>query len=394
MIRRVILIVLDSVGVGELPDAPEFGDEGSNTLGHIAASIKGFDLPNLRKLGLGNLPNLNLESVSQPLGAFGRAAEQSQGKDTITGHWEISGLIPDVVFPYFPNGFPREIMDEFEKRIGTRTLGNYPESGTVVIDKHGPEHMTTGFPIVYTSSDSVFQIAMHEDIIPIIRQYEICQIARDLLQGEWAVGRVIARPFVGMPGTFKRTSNRHDYALDPPSKTVLDYITEADKKVYGVGKIMDIFNGKGISGNKKSKDNQEGIDHTLNWMAQDFEGMVFTNLVDFDMLYGHRRDVEGYGNCLKEFDARLPEIMEAMRDDDLLILTADHGNDPTYKGTDHTREYVPVLAYGKSVAAGSELGTLHSFADIGATILDALQVDGQTQGKSFWKVMQAKEAQK
>jgi phosphopentomutase len=232
---------------------------------------------------------------------------------------------------------------------------------------------------------------MHEDIIPIVRQYEICQIARDLLQGEWAVGRVIARPFTGMPGSFTRTSNRHDYALDPPSLTALDYLTEAGKKVYGVGKILDIFNGRGISGNKKSKDNHEGIDNTLAWMSQDFEGLIFTNLVDFDMLYGHRRDVEGYGNCLKEFDARLPEILSAMKEDDLLILTADHGNDPTFKGTDHTREYVPVLAYGKAVQAGAKLGDLHTFADIGATILDVLNVEGQTQGKSFWKAMQAKE---
>jgi phosphopentomutase len=384
---------LDSVGAGELPDAANFGDEGSNTLGHIAAALPGFSLPNLQKLGLGNLPDLNLASEAKAIGAYGRATEQSKGKDTITGHWEISGLIPDLVFPYFPNGFPREIMDEFERRIGTRTLGNYPESGTVIIDKHGAEHLMTGYPIVYTSSDSVFQIAMHEDIIPIKRQYEICQIARDLLQGEWAVGRVIARPFTGMPGSFSRTSNRHDYALDPPSLTALDHITEAGKKVFGVGKIMDIFNGRGISGNKKSKDNNEGIDNTLDWMKLDFEGLIFTNLVDFDMHFGHRRDVEGYANCLVEFDQRLPEIMAAMREDDLLILTADHGNDPTFKGTDHTREYVPVLAYGKSIEAGAELGTLLTFADIGATILDALNVEGETQGKSFLQAMLRKERQ-
>lgn len=391
MIRRVILIVLDSVGVGELPDAAQFGDEGSNTLGHIAQILPDFELPKLQELGLGNLPNVFLKPAKHPKAAFGRSIEQSRGKDTITGHWEISGLIPDLVFPYFPNGFPREIMDEFENRIGLKTLGNYPESGTVIIDKFGAEHLMTGFPIVYTSSDSVFQIAMHEDIIPIERQYEICQIARDLLKGDWAVGRVIARPFKGMPGSFTRTANRHDYALDPPSLTALDYLTEAGKKVYGVGKIMDIFNGRGISGNKKSKDNNEGIDNTLEWMAQDFEGLIFTNLVDFDMHFGHRRDVEGYGNCLKEFDQRLPEIMNAMNDDDLLIITADHGNDPSFKGTDHTREYIPIIAYGKEIEAGTNLGDLHTFADIGATILEALNVNGQTQGKSFWKAMQAKE---
>lgn len=393
MIRRVILIVLDSVGAGELPDAANFGDEGSNTLGHIAANVPGFQLPHLQSLGLGNLPNLNLAPDPNAKGAFGRAAEQSKGKDTITGHWEISGLVPDLVFPYFPDGFPREIMEEFERRIGTRTLGNYPESGTVIIDKHGPEHLMTGYPIVYTSSDSVFQIAMHEDIIPIKRQYEICQIARDLLQGEWAVGRVIARPFIGMPGNFSRTANRHDYALDPPSPTALDYLTEAGKKVYGVGKIMDIFNGRGISGNKKSKDNNEGIDNTLDWMKLDFEGLIFTNLVDFDMHYGHRRDVPGYANCLVEFDQRLPEILAALRPDDLLILTADHGNDPTFKGTDHTREYVPVLAYGQQVAAGTNLGDLATFADIGATILEALQVEGETRGQSFFRKMVKKEVQ-
>ena len=393
MIRRVILIVLDSVGVGELPDAADFGDVGSNTLGHIASSLEGFSIPNLQNLGLGNIPNTHLEAAARPIGAFGRAAEKSRGKDTITGHWEISGLVPDLLFPYFPDGFPREIMDEFEKRIGLRTIGNYPASGTEIIEKLGAEHLMTGSPIVYTSSDSVFQIAMHEDIIPIIRQYEICQIARDLLQGEWAVGRVIARPFKGMPGSFQRTSNRHDYALDPPTETMLDYLSEAGKKVYGVGKILDIFNARGISANKKSKDNEEGIDNTLEWMAQDFEGLIFTNLVDFDMLFGHRRDVEGYGNCLKAFDKRLPEIMQAMRDDDLLILTADHGNDPTFRGSDHTREYIPVLAYGKQVQAGTNLGTLKSFADIAATILEALNVEGKTQGQSFWKAMQAKEAQ-
>lgn len=384
MIRRVIVIVLDSVGVGALPDASQFGDEGSNTLGHIAQGIPGFDLPHLRALGLGNVPGTGLEPVALPTASFGRAAEQSRGKDTITGHWEIAGLVPDMVFPYFPNGFPREIMDRFESLIGTRTLGNYPESGTVIIERWGEEHLRTGYPIVYTSSDSVFQIAMHEDVIPLERQYQICEIARKLLQGEWAVGRVIARPFTGSPGHFTRTANRHDFSMDPPSATILDFITSAGKKVYGVGKIMDIFNGRGISGNKKSKDNQEGVDHTLAWMQEDFAGLIFTNLVDFDMLYGHRRDVAGYGRCLQEFDSRLPEIIAALRHDDALLLTADHGNDPSFKGTDHTREHVPILVYGQQVAGGRDLGTRATFADIGATVLDMLDVQGETKGRSFW----------
>lgn len=387
MIKRVILIVLDSVGVGELPDAAAFGDEGSNTLGHIAQGIAGFDLPNLRTLGLGNLPNVHLYPSASPLGAYGRAAEQSRGKDTITGHWEIAGLVPDMVFPYFPEGFPRVIMDRFEELIGTRTLGNYPSSGTTILDELGAEHMRTGYPIVYTSSDSVFQVAMHEEIIPLERQYRICEIARELLQGDFAVGRVIARPFVGQPGNFTRTSNRHDFSIDPPTDTVLDHLFNAGKKVYGVGKIYDIFNGKGVSANKKSKDNQEGIDNTLAWMKLDFEGLIFTNLVDFDMLYGHRRDVAGYGRCLQEFDARLPEILAALRDDDVLILTADHGNDPSFKGTDHTREYVPVLVHGARVKAGSEIGTCATFADMGSTVLDILGVQGATKGKSFWPLI-------
>ncbi len=390
MIKRVILIVLDSVGIGELPDADQFGDQGSNTLGHIAQAIPGFDLPNLQALGLGQLRDSHLPAVERPLGAYGRAAEQSRGKDTITGHWEIAGLVPEMVFPYFKDGFPRAIMDRFEELIGTRTLGNYPASGTVVIEELGAEHMRTGYPIVYTSSDSVFQIAMHEDIIPIERQYKICEIARELLQGDWAVGRVIARPFVGQPGSFQRTANRHDFALDPPTDTVLDYITAAGKMVLGVGKIHDIFNGRGISANKKSADNQEGIDNTLEWMKQGREGLIFTNLVDFDMLFGHRRDVAGYGNCLREFDARLPEIIGAMQPDDVLLLTADHGNDPTYKGTDHTREYIPVLAYGQAVAAGADMGTRATFADLGASILDMLGIEGTTAGVSFWPAIQKK----
>lgn len=386
--RRVILIVLDSVGCGALPDADQFGDAGSNTLGHIAASVPDFALPNLQQLGLGNIPGTGLPAHPRPDGCFGRAVERSRGKDTITGHWEIAGLVPSLVFPYFPDGFPRSIMDEFERLIGTKTLGNYPASGTAIIDELGAEHMETGFPIVYTSSDSVFQIAMHEDIIPLERQYEICQIARDLLVGDNAVGRVIARPFIGKPGAFVRTSNRHDYAILPPGKTMLEYITEAGMFVKGVGKIEDIFAGVGISENSKTKDNQDGIDTTLVYMEEDFEGLIFTNLVDFDMLYGHRRDVEGYARCLVEFDKRLPDILRAMRTDDVLILTADHGNDPTFPGTDHTREHIPVLVYGDRLADGHDLGTLSAFADIGATILELLGLQGQLDGSSFASQLQ------
>ncbi|HHG84865.1 MAG TPA: phosphopentomutase, partial [Bacteroidetes bacterium] len=348
-------------------------------------------LPNLQSLGLGNIVPFGLEPAISPQGAYGKAAEQSLGKDTITGHWEIAGLVPDITFPYYPKGFPVSIMDPFEAAIGTKTLGNHPASGTVIIEELGAEHMRTGFPIVYTSSDSVFQIAMHEEVIPLERQYEICQIARDLLVEENAVGRVIARPFVGKPGNFSRTANRHDYSIEPPGKTMLVNLLEAGKEVKGVGKIEDIFARVGISANKKSKNNADGVDKTLAWMKEDFSGLIFTNLVDFDMLYGHRRDIEGYANCLREFDVRLPEILAALQPDDVLILTADHGNDPSYKGTDHTREYIPILAYGQGVKSGTNLGTRTTFADIGATIADLLGVTAPPFGASFAAAMQHKE---
>lgn len=393
MSKRVILIVLDSVGIGEMPDAAQFGDTGSDTLGHIASTIPDFDLPNLQNLGIGNIVPLGLPQSARPLGAYGRAAEKSQGKDTITGHWEIAGLVPDIVFPYFPKGFPRSIMDPFEAAIGTKTLGNVPASGTVIIEELGDEHVRTGYPIIYTSSDSVFQIAMHEDVIPIKRQYEICQIARDLLTGENAIGRVIARPFVGASGNYTRTSNRHDYSILPPGLTVLNSIVDAGQKVRGVGKISDIFAEVGISDNIKTKNNADGVDKTISLMEEDFEGLLFTNLVDFDMLYGHRRDPEGYANCLREFDVALPRIMAAMRPDDVLMLTADHGNDPTYPGTDHTREYVPLLVYGEQVQPDTHLGTRNSFADIGATIADLLGVNPPPFGESFAAMIALKEVQ-
>lgn len=384
MINRVILIVLDSVGVGALPDAADFGDAGTNTVGHIARETAGFALPNLQQLGLGNLPGLDaLPAVDAPTGAFARAAEQSPGKDTTTGHWEISGLILDQPFPAFPDGFPANMMRAFEKKIGRPVLGNYAASGTVVIEELGVQHMATGFPIVYTSADSVFQIAMHEQVIPIERQYEICQIARDMLRDELAVGRVIARPFVGEGrGAFTRTSNRRDFSLKPPGKTVLRLCMEAGQTVKAVGKMWDIFAEDGMTHHIKTKDNMEGVDRTLAYMRESDPGIVLTNLVDFDMHYGHRRDVPGYANCLVEFDRRLPELLAALRDDDLLLITADHGNDPTHTGTDHTREYVPILAAGAPVKPGA-FGTRESFADIGATIADLLRLPATRDGRSF-----------
>lgn len=384
-VKRVILIVLDSVGIGAMPDAVSFGDEGADTLGHIASSVKGFALPNLASIGLGHIEGVSgVEKVANPTGAFARAAEHAQGKDTITGHWEIAGLHHDVRFPYFPDGFPSDMITSFEERIGRKVIGNIPASGTVIIDELGEEHITTGRPILYTSSDSVFQIAMHEDVISLNEQYQICEVAREMLTGKWAVGRVIARPFSGRPGAFKRTSNRKDYSIAPPGMTVLDHAAEAGLPVTGVGKISDIFCGQGITSSLKTKDNDEGITRTIGQMAVQEGGIIFTNLVDFDMLFGHRRDVEGYAQCLISFDRRLPEILSALRDGDLLLLTADHGNDPTYMGTDHTREFVPVLAYGSGVKSGSNAGTRNSFADIGATLSEHLAIPSTPFGQSFY----------
>ena len=385
MIKRVILIVLDSVGIGALPDADRFNDAGSHTLGHIAQHYPSLQLPHLAELGLGQIdPGFQTDFAGPFTGAFGRAAEQSPGKDTTSGHWEITGLVPDFTFPYFPQGFPADFMKAFEARIGTQTLGNKVASGTAIIDELGPEHLATGYPIIYTSSDSVFQIAMHEEIIPVERQYEICQIARDMLTGDMAVGRVIARPFVGQPGSFSRTANRKDFSIDPPGKTVLDHIQDAGKEVVGVGKIKDIFAGCGISRNLKTRDNADGIEKTLHLMQESFEGLLFVNLVDFDMLYGHRRGVEGYARCLEAFDVRLPALLGAMQPDDLMIITADHGNDPTHHGTDHTREYIPIVIAGQSVQAGTSIGTRETFADIAATVAEALQVQAPTIGRSFF----------
>ncbi|MFN0212802.1 MAG: phosphopentomutase [Saprospiraceae bacterium] len=382
--KRAILIVLDSVGVGALPDAHLYGDEGSNTLGNIAKYFPTLDLPNLTAMGLGNIDPTNLlKKSTAPTAAFGKAQEQSAGKDTTTGHWEIAGVILEEPFPVFLDGFPTEFMLEFEKAIGTKTIGNINASGTQIINELGDEHIKTGFPIVYTSADSVFQIAMHESIYPIERQYEICQIARNMLVGGYQVGRVIARPFEGVSGNYTRTSRRKDFSVNPPH-TVLDAMLEQGKEVFAIGKIADIFNGNGISRYVKTVDNLAGIHASIESIKNPKESLVFTNLVDFDMLYGHRRDVEGYANALIEFDRLLPEILNNLKDDDLLIITADHGNDPTSKGSDHTREYIPILNYGKKIKPGYNIGIRNSFADIAATLAEALGIHFSTQGKSYY----------
>ncbi len=383
--KKATLIVLDSLGVGGLSDCTLYGDENVNTINHIAEKYPMLSIPNMQKLGFCNIDGVlnGKKAVENPVGAFGKAMEISKGKDTITGHWEIAGIYTEIPFQTYPEGFPKEFMDKFHEAIGTGTLGNYPASGTEIIEELGPEHEKTGKPIVYTSSDSVFQIAANTDVIPLERLYEICQIARDMLVGDWACGRVIARPYVIENGQRKRTSDRHDYAVSPTAATVLDNIKNIGKTVYSVGKIVDIFNGHGITEFVKTKNNQDGIDKTIEAMKKDFEGFIFTNLVEFDSEYGHRRDPEGYGKAIEAFDQRLPEILDAMGDEDILILCADHGNDPTYKGSDHTREYVPIVVYGKQVKAGTSLGTRESFADIGATVAQFLGAEPTNIGKSF-----------
>jgi len=380
--NRVILIVLDSVGIGYLPDAHLYGDEGSNTLGHIVEKYPALHIPNMISLGLGNIdPSNLLPKVENPLASYGKAMEQSAGKDTTTGHWEIAGTILEKPFPTFLDGFPTSFMADFEAAIGSKTIGNYAASGTAIIDDLGDEHVRTGFPIVYTSADSVFQIAMHESVIPIEKQYEICQIARDMLTGDYEVGRVIARPFVGTSGQYTRTSRRKDFATMPPDN-VLDAINKQGKEVLGIGKIYDIFAGKGITRSIKTANNQEGIEATISAIENDEASLIFTNLVDFDMHFGHRRDVVGYAKCLEEFDAKLPEIMSKMKKEDILIITADHGNDPTWTGTDHTREYIPILIFGQNVPKAYNFGVRNSFVDIAATVADALGMDFETTGSS------------
>jgi len=387
-IRRVVLIILDSVGIGALPDAAEFGNEGCSTLPHIAEVVGGINLPNLEELGLGNIVETDIEGVqevAEPRGAFGRMAEASNGKDTTIGHWEIAGIISEDPFPTYPEGFPAEIIKDFEEKIGKKVLGNRPASGTVIIEELGKEHLETGKPIVYTSADSVFQIAAHEEVIPVEELYEMCEIARKILTGEHAVGRVIARPFVGELGSFERTDRREDFSLQPPTKTILDYISDTDKSVMAVGKIEDIFSHLGITDSIHSGNNQEAIQDIIKFLQQDKDGLIFANLVDFDQEYGHRNDPEGYAKALERFDVKLPNIIDQLNEEDLLVITADHGCDPTYEGTDHTREYVPLLVYGAPVKENVDLGTRRSFADLGATITDLLEVNSTGNGTSFKK---------
>ncbi|MDM8128322.1 phosphopentomutase [Paraclostridium benzoelyticum] len=381
---RVIWMIIDSVGIGALPDSEKFGDVNVNTLGNIVKNYKDIKLPNMLKLGLGNIDGIDsLEGVESPIGVFGRASEVSKGKDTTTGHWEMTGVLVETPFRTYENGFPKEIIDEFERKTNRKVIGNKPASGTAILDELGEQQMKTGEVIVYTSADSVFQIAAHEEIIPLDELYKMCEIAREIMMGDNAVARIIARPFVGQPGAFERTSNRRDYSLSPFEDTVLDNIKNSNLDVIGVGKIEDIFNKQGITEAIHTKDNMDGVDQTINYMKKENNGLIFTNLVDFDSKYGHRRDVKGYKEALEEFDARIPEILENMKDDDILIINSDHGNDPTYKGTDHTREYIPMLIYGKNVKDGLNLGTRSSFADIGATVADILNVKMPKHGNSF-----------
>jgi phosphopentomutase len=379
--NRVVLVVLDSVGIGEMPDAADYGDSGADTLGHTLASRK-CDIPNLRKMGLANIRRLPVDLVEKPNGIFGKAATSSRGKDTTTGHWEMSGIITTKPFPTYPNGFPPRVIEPFERAIGRKVLGNKPASGTEIIKELGEEHVLTGRPIVYTSADSVFQIAAHERIVPLEQLYEWSRIARDQLAGADEVGRVIARPFVGEPGSFRRTEARQDYAIDPPEDTLLDRVKAAGLAVTAVGKIGSIFCHRGTTEELKAGNNNASVDQTLHALRSTGRGLIFTNLVDFDMLYGHRNDVEGYARALEEFDRRLPEIQRAMRDDDLLMISADHGCDPADVSTDHTREYVPVLAWGRRVTAGVDLGIRTSLADIGQTVAENFGLELQA-GRSF-----------
>lgn len=380
---RIVLMVLDGAGIGAMPDAPEWGDAGSDTLGHICESRE-VRLPNLRSLGLGNIrPLAGVAKIEKPRGAYGKCALASNGKDTTTGHWEMAGIILERAFPTYPHGFPQTVIDQFIEQTNVPgILGNIPASGTEIIKDLGAEHVRTGKPIVYTSADSVFQIAAHEEVIPLARQYEICETARDLLRGEHEVGRVIARPFLGAAGGFYRTENRHDYAVPPPRENLLPLLQSHGLDVVCIGKIASIYDSAGVTQDLTAKNNEQSIDQTIRALRDNTRGLIFSNLVDFDMLYGHRRDTEGYARALEHFDSRWPEIEAAMNEGDLLVITADHGNDPTYPGTDHTREYAPLLAFGKRARPGVNLGKRGSLSDIGQTIAQNFSL-GLDAGKSF-----------
>lgn len=381
--NRIHVIVMDSVGIGEAADADKFGDVGSDTLGHIA-EVAGLKIPNLEKLGLGNIRELSgVKPDDASTGYYTKLEEQSVGKDTMTGHWEIMGLNIQTPFRVFPEGFPQELIEKIENHTGRKIVGNKPASGTEILDEFGEHQMQTGDLIVYTSADPVLQIAAHEEIIPLEELYAICEYVRAItLEDPYMIGRIIARPYIGTPGHFTRTSNRHDYALDPFGKTTLDYLKEAGYDVIAIGKINDIYNGQGITEYVRTKSNMDGVDQLLKVMGKDFRGISFLNLVDFDALFGHRRDVKGYAEAIEDFDARIPEILAALEDDDLLLITADHGNDPTFPGTDHTREYVPLLAYSKKMAGRGKLDQ-GKFADVGATVSDNFRVAATQNGRSF-----------
>ncbi|MGM0198123.1 phosphopentomutase [Enterococcus sp. DIV1314a] len=383
MFKRVHLIVMDSVGIGEAPDAAQFNDVGSDTLGHIAETA-GLTIPHLEQLGLGTIrPLAGVEAVVDHQGYATKLEEVSVGKDTMTGHWEIMGLNIQKPFRVFPEGFPPELLQQIEAFSGRKVVCNLPYSGTEVLDDYGPGQMETGDLIIYTSADPVLQIAAHEEVIPLEELYRICEYVREITKDEpYMIGRIIARPYLGEPGNFKRTSNRHDYALDPFGKTVLDSLKDNGKDVIAVGKINDIFNGQGITETVRTKSNMDGVDQLLKVMDKDFTGLSFTNLVDFDALYGHRRDTQGYAQAIEDFDQRIPEILAALKEDDLLIITADHGNDPTFPGTDHTREYVPLLVFSKNMKASGALPQGY-FADISATIAENFNVPQTENGKSF-----------
>jgi len=377
--------VLDSLGIGALKDAEKYGDTGADTFGHIVDHMPNFKIPNLQRLGLCNIDfaaNGRL-AIEKPQGSFGRLAEMSKGKDTITGHWEIAGILTETPFKTYPDGFPKVFMNRYEEAIRIETLGNYAASGTEIIEELGPEHEKTGKPIIYTSADSVFQIAVNINVVPLEKLYHYCETAREMLVGEYACGRVIARPYDIVNGKRERTSDRKDYAVSPTDETFLDKIIKAGYRVHAVGKIHDIFNGKGISTAVHAENNMDGVNKTIEAITEEFEGLIFTNLVDFDSKYGHRRDPAGYGRAIEEFDLRLPEIISVMKQDDILMLCADHGNDPVHSGWDHTREYVPIVVYGDEIKPGINIGTGKTFADIGATISDILSIGSLKIGKSF-----------
>ena len=380
--RRIILLVLDSVGIGEMPDAAVYGDEGSDTLGNIARQ-RLLNLPNFKRLGLANLKELQgIEPCRRPRACFGRCALASPGKDTTTGHWEMAGIILDRPFPIYPSGFPRQVMEEFSRLTGRGWLGNVAASGTEIIKELGERHLRTAWPIVYTSADSVFQIAAHEEVIPLEELYRICEAARSMLTGPHEVGRVIARPFIGQPGSFRRTENRRDYAVPPPKGMLLDLLADRKAPVYSVGKIQDVFLGRGITRHAKTKNNSDGMQKTLQAMEAQRDGLIFINLVDFDQQYGHRNDVDGYAKALEEVDGWLPDLEARLLEDDLVVITADHGCDPTTPSTDHSREYVPLLVFGQRAKQGADLGARESLADIGQTIAENFGVR-LTHGNSF-----------